>query len=263
MEQVIGVGWPGSGQQRLAAWLAAYFGERFRQGPTQAGAQAAGQMLPGEVPRPEEPHLSRDFDANGDFPQLAGRRYILQHRGLVPMLVASYERFLLATPGEKDSKERFRSFCSTRFGAWKAFEERWIRAPFAEGQLVLSREQLVLYPRDCLLLAIWWIAPEEKIDEAKVDRALARVGLEPQDADPARFRHYDKPLFAQLARLTLPREAVAKAFRDLLGRDPDESNYLQFQELASLAKMEDVLRASEEYRKRAAKLASMHKGETS
>lgn len=263
METVIGVSWPRSGHHLLVRLLTLYFGPGFRYCDYYGGIKGCCKSVP--CTRTDEIHFTKSHDFDLDLPQITGRKYLVQYRDFLHSVVSNYELSLLKQSRETDTPENFRAFASAQFTRYRGFMRRWVHSDFAQAQLLLSYDQLITYPKDSLRLAIWWLDPDNALDEERIEKVVAEVAGEKVESwkvqplaksgvhanrDLTSFRHYDPALFAQLERLKLTREEVQQAFRTVLGRAPAEKSYLQFQLLASIEAVETALRASEEYQRR-------------
>lgn len=240
-EKVILFSMPESGAEQLSLWLQAYFGPQLQQGDlTTEGASL---------------RLAPPFDLS--LPQAADQRHLVVYQpDFTKVVIPAYELYLQITPGVEDSMSSFRVFASTFFADYKMILKAWVDSAFGRDQLNFTRDQLILHDRDCLRLAIWWLAPNHVIDEDRVERVLEVQPPIPDLPKPTDFRHYDKTLFSALSRLSLTRADVEKAFLSEFGRRPAESNYLQFQVQPTFENMITVMRGSAEYSKRQARLAA-------
>lgn len=240
-ENVILFSMPDSGQEQLVQWLQAYFGPQLKQGDLMA----------------EGAHLRHAPPLDLSLPQQVGQRHLVVYQSdFAAIVIPAYELYLQLTADAEDSMSSFRHFASMFFADYRAFVKSWVQSPFGRDQLVFTRDQLMVHDRDCLRLAIWWLAPAHVIDEARVEQVLKTQGALAPLPDPAAFRHYDKALFSTLSRLALTREEVERAFISEFGRSPAESNYLQFQVQPNFDKMITIMRGSGEYRKRQARLSA-------
>lgn len=242
MDQVIGVSWPGSGHRLLVGMLRDYFGPKLIYSGNAAGVSQATQ---------DEGALSLlANDSLGMFGMQAGNlRYLIQYRGYESWVVSAYDRMLASLPGQMDSLDLFSAFVSRNFTPYRAFMDRWIHPEASKTQLALSYEQLVHYPQESLRLAIWWLDHAHEINQTRLQETIAAAGIRTQ-SPPEEFRYYDRELFEKIARLSLTREEIRAVCLSLLGREPAERMWLDFQAHASVSKMIQVIRASSEYKRR-------------
>lgn len=267
MDNVIGVSWPRSGHHLLVRLLKFYFGDKMRYCDYYGGIEGCCKTLPCTREADIDFTKSHDFDLT--LPQIKGRKYLIQYREFLPSTVSNFELFLLHKPRDLDTRQGFATFVSKQFTAHRRFMDRWVYSEFGSSQLQLSYEQLLAYPKESLRLVVWWLDPQDPLDDARLDQAIAQVSGEKVeswrvetlqsvgvhgDRDLSEFRHYDPDLFAKLKRLTLTREEVEATFLALLGRKPAEKIYLAFQCLGSIEEMETEIRNSQEYQQRQASL---------
>lgn len=213
-----GVSWPRSGHHLLVRLLQSVLGARFGYCQHYHTSAACCGQLPCRHPAV---HLSKSHDFDGALPRDPGRRHLIQWRAFLPSVVSDFE--LVVRAGGEDSREAFLSHASHRFGAWLAFQRRWVLWGQEQGQLVLRYEELIADPGAALARVLKALAPGRVFDRAHVARALARVDGERIEQgrvtslpgagvhaprDIRAFRHYDPATFALLARLRHPRESV-------------------------------------------------------
>lgn len=267
MDHVTGISWPRSGHHLLTRLLKLYFGPDFGYCDFYGGIEGCCKTVPCQ--RTDKIHFTKSHDFNLDVPQIEGRKYLIQHRAFLPSGVSNYELFLLSKPQELDTRETFLAFISQQFTSYRSFMNRWVYSEFGSNQLQLSYEQLLAYPKESLRLAVWWLDPDDPIDEARLDQAIAQVSGEKVeswrvetlksvgvhgDRNLTEFRHYEPGLFARLEKLTLTRQQVEATFVALLGRAPAEKMYMAFQCLGSIEEMEAAIKDSQEYQQRQASL---------
>lgn len=262
---VMGVSWPRSGHHLLVRLLRLYYGPDFaycafyNQGPGCCGQAPCAR--PGRV------RFSKNHDFDGTLKLRRRQPCIVQIRAFPPSVVSNFELYL--RQGGRDDAASFARFASAEFTRYRAFRDKWVRAPAARGLTVIDYADLVARPAAELSRALA-VFGTDRPDPDRLARAVAHVDGEAvaqrrvmprpragvhAPRDVTQFRHYDAKLFGYLDKLTLTRQEVTEAFRRHLGRDAAEGNMLALQTTASVAALHEMILGSPEYAARARRRA--------
>lgn len=200
---------PRSGHHLLANMLCEYFEERLAYCEFYSVWDCCGAQ---PCQRPLHPLLrnrlllQKSHDLQFADPVNRSGTYLIQYRHPIPRLQSNFDHSLHVLGGE-DTLERFRNFAAAETGYYIRFWQKWIDRPPRNG-IVLTYEQLAEFPRQSLERVVSQVVPDESIDSAGIERALATLHF-PSGSSPIRsgavlprkmrtYRHYDDALYREV-----------------------------------------------------------------
>lgn len=181
----------------------------------------------------------------------AGQRHLAEYDDFAVSTVARFDRAV--ADGGEDSAQAFRRFVSEDFGAYQDFVAGSERPESPGSRYAVPLARLREDPGPWLAKALAFLGHDLSTGSGTLEQVTGRardiVAAWP-GPDLTGFRYYEPELFDQIGRISLRREMVTAIFRDVLGREPEQSRMLHLQCRPNSSTLRTQLMNSPEYRKK-------------
>ncbi len=196
VQHILGASIPRAGHHLLAWCLQNYFGDRLGYCAYYVEEKCCRKF-------PCENHQGREFIyiKNHDFdfvlPKNLPAKYVIQVRGILPVLISNFELSLKVDKGE-DTWDHFVRASKFWTGYYKRFLEKWVMESCMEDRsIVVVYENLVSDFEKQMYEIVKFIEPTEEVDSNKIKLIFdnERIFLKRKVED---FKHFNEEYFRQI-----------------------------------------------------------------